>query len=171
MFTIEKITVSYDAEEDRLRLAVCDGQEQTLSLWLTRRMANELIGMLLGELKVSGTSPTDEYVHAALQAWEQSAANTEFKPLPPVRSESVSSGSLVRSVDVMQAGGHFGLVFQSRENRSASLTLSSTGLRQWLGIVHKLYGKAEWPCEGLWPDWMTRETQLAVTDVTRDTVH
>jgi hypothetical protein len=171
MFQIEKITSQYDAEEDRLHRVASDGQEQTLGLWLTRPLANELIGMLLGELEVHGASPTDEHVRAALQAWEQSAANAQFKPQPPVPSPAAQSGGLVTSVDVVHADGHFAMVFTLRGDRSASITMDSTRMRQWLGIVHRLYGKAEWPCHSLWPDWITGETQLLTADVSGGILH
>ncbi|AQV96477.1 hypothetical protein BJN34_21655 [Cupriavidus necator] len=171
MFTIEKITVSYDAEEDRLHLAVSDAQQQALGLWLTRRLANQLVGVLLGELAESDTPLTDAYVRAAIQAWEQAAANAQLKPLTPVRGDAVLPTCLATSVDVMQAVGYVGLVFQVRESRPASLTLSHMALRQWLGIVHILYKKAEWPCEGLWPDWITGETKFAPSAIAADILH
>ncbi|AQV96383.1 hypothetical protein BJN34_21165 [Cupriavidus necator] len=171
MFTIDKVTVSYDTEEDRLHLAVSDAQQQPLGLWLTRRLANQLIGVLLGELAESEAGQTDAHVRTAVQAWEQAAANAQLKPQTPVRSDAVLSNCLVTSVDVMHADGHVGLVFQLRESRPAALTLSHTALRQWLGIVHKLYGKAEWPCDGLWPDWMTGESNFVPSAIAAGTRH
>ena len=170
MFKIEKITSHYDAEEDRLRLVVGDGKGQTLALWLTRRLADELIGMLLDQLPVPGASATDEHVRAALQAWEQAAANAQFKPQPPVPSSAGQSGGLVTSVDVMNADGHFAMVFNLHGDQSASITMDATRMRQWLGIVHGLYGKAQWPCEGLWPDWITGNV-LSATGIGGSILH
>ena len=170
MFKIEKFTSRYDAEEDRLHLLVSDDEVQTLGLWLTRRLANELMEMLIDELSVLGTSATEEHVHTALQAWEQSAANAQFTPLPPVPSESAQSDGLVTSVGVVNGGAHFGMVFNLSDSRSACITMSSSRVRQWLGIVHKLYSKAEWPSDGLWPEWITGKV-LSATGIGGNMCH
>lgn len=36
--TLHKITVTYSAEEDRLRLTAAAGDDQTVVYWITRRM-------------------------------------------------------------------------------------------------------------------------------------
>lgn len=146
---LTRITTEYVDFEDRLRLtAETDGGER-VSLWLTQRLLQRLIPLLLRWLeKQAGQAPHAE----VLQGFAQQAARSELQPQAPVQAEAGGAGWLVQSVDITQSPQNVRLTFKGGAGKAASLTLEAKPLRQWLNIVHDAYSKAEWRHEG-WPEW------------------
>jgi hypothetical protein len=159
--TIRRVTVSYDAQEDRLQLAVEDNVGHVITLWLTQRLANRLVAVLLARLAEATADHSDASTRATMQAWEQSAAYAQHSPQSPVQSRGPVTRSLITSVDISHADGHFRLVIRWAEDQTVALPLDSTALRQWLGIVYGRYREADWPCEGIWPSWIAAQDQTA----------
>ncbi len=159
MNAIQKITVSYDEQEDRLHFACEDEAGQVQSLWLTQRLTNRLVGALLS--KLDGTMahlPND--ARETVQGWEQSAARTLLSPSSPVQSVAAAPYGLVNSIDISHTDGSFTLMFRWPEQNALALTMNALPLRQWLSIIHDTYVKAGWPLE-IWPAWI-RESVLPV---------
>lgn len=154
MNTIQKVTTSYNEQEDRLHLAYQDEEGRAQGLWLTQRLTSRLVQVLLAQLDDSIATLPDSSAREAVQAWEMSAARAQMEQINPVEGAALSEPALVTSVDINRAGPAYTLIFRWRENQSAALILSgSTALRQWLGILHQHYRMAQWSCNGLWPSW------------------
>lgn len=152
---LQRLTTEYIDREDRIRLAgeVEDGAP--VVVWLTRRLLERLLPVLLGWLEErSATLPRAE----ALLGFAQQAAAAELTPQAPVRADAGSAQWLALAVDVVQSEKAVGLTFRGADERSATLTLTGKPLRQWLGIVHDAYLKAGWGLEA-WPEWL-RESRL-----------
>jgi hypothetical protein len=169
--TIHRITVSYDEHEDRLQLATEDSEGNVLALWLTQRLANRLVAVLLAGLAQATAGHSDASTGATIQAWEQSAAYAQHSPQPPVQSTGPVTRSLITSADISQADGQFRLVLRWPDDKAVVLPLDSTALRQWLGVVYGRYRQAEWPCNGLWPDWIERQDHIATTGPAGKSLH
>lgn len=144
-----RFTTEYIDFEDRFRLtAETDGGERVL-LWLTQRLLQRLMPVLLQWLeKQTGRTPHAE----VLQGFAQQAARSELQPQAPVPAEAGGAGWLVQSVDIAQSPRNIRLTFRSVAGEAASVTLEALPLRQWLNILHDAYCKAEWRHEG-WPEW------------------
>jgi hypothetical protein len=159
---IKRLTVTFDAREDRLLLtALCESGE-ILGLWLTQRLATPLVKVLLARLdqNASPNRPSQQPAPSvqrerALRHWEQSTAHerqlaSESKPvaLPP---EAVTT--LVDKVSVSIQSGRARLDFLVDDAAPVSLSMSVMATRQWLAIMRVQYQQADWNVPGLWPVW------------------
>ncbi len=154
---IQKLTVSYDEREDRLLLAAqCEGGEAQ-GLWLTQRLTRPLVKVLLSRLDDAISPDKDrlrEDHRSVMQAWEQSAAAIRQAHPEPVTVSRDDAHGLIDTVNGgCLANGDFQLIFHWPEGNALSFPVSSTAMRQWLGILHQQYRRADWPVAGVWPAW------------------
>jgi hypothetical protein len=173
--TIQKITLTYDEREDRLRLAVEEADGALLTLWLTRRLADRLARALVEKLDsrlaaALAGAPSQAASLAALQEWEQGAALAQYRSDTPVRIEAPVPGGLIDSVDLGHRGEATVLVFRWPGGHDATLALEAAQLRQWLAILYTDYGRAQWPTEGVWPAWLT-PSPAAAAPTAADQLH
>ncbi|MFZ2853856.1 MAG: hypothetical protein WAZ34_07065 [Rhodocyclaceae bacterium] len=152
MNNVKKTTLSYDESEDRLRLAIEDDAGQASALWLTQRLAGRLVQALVRWLG----SEADHRVGTtrdAVQSWEQDAALALHRGSEPVQINGEVRRGLLTSIDLARhAGDVHSVIFHWADDQAACLNLTMVELRQWLGIMHGLYVKAEWPRQ-VWPSW------------------
>jgi hypothetical protein len=152
MFIIRKITQRYHIEQDRICMSVQNEDGQVLLLWLTQRLANRLAGALVAwldnDLKAVAIGQFVSNLHALEQAVAQ-AQSTSCQPVDPAVARSEALLSIVDLARDQHDG--YTLTFKWAAE-SARLTLSVTELRQWLGILHRLFDTAEWP-KHVWPEW------------------
>jgi len=152
MLIIQKITQRFDPLQDRICLGVQDSNGQVMLLWLTQRLANRLAGALANwldaELRIQAAGQSVPSLHA----WEQAAAQAQLKPDQPVVAATAKSAALLESVDLTRGLHGYTLIFKWGATGAAQLTMSGTELRQWLGILHRLFDTAEWP-KNAWPQW------------------
>ncbi len=160
MNAIQKITVSYDEQEDRLHLACEDEAGQVQSLWLTQRLTNRLAVALVSQLDGTMAHLPDCHARETVQGWEQSVARALLSPSSPVQSVAAVPYGLVNSIDISHTNGSFTLVFRWPEQNALAVTMNAFPLRQWLSIIHETCVKAGWPLE-IWPAWI-RESVLPV---------
>ncbi|MFN7085200.1 MAG: hypothetical protein ACK4N4_01075 [Burkholderiales bacterium] len=160
MFIIQKITQHYDPEQDRVGLTAQDAAGRVLLLWLTQRLANRLAGALGGWLDASVKAVAAASAAPSLQAWEQAAAQVQLKPEPPVDAAAAQNEALLRVIDLARDAGGYTLTFKWGQDGAARLMLDETELRQWLGILYRLFEAAEWPRDA-WPAWFAiREGEM-----------
>ena len=155
MLALKKITARYDATEDRLVLHAEAADGQQVRLWCTQRLFNRLAKALVSMLdqELARSTPAARVGGQQLHAMEQGAAQAQLgKQVPVAATEQEPLSALLASVDISRRGPRFELTFKSAVEGVASVTLSATEMRQWLGIVHRLYGHAAWPTDH-WPAW------------------
>ena len=163
---IQKLTVRYDEREDRLLLAAQCENGQTQGLWLTQRLANPLIQVLLKRLGDMSAEGKAAHQQAALQVWEQAAAHRQYHAddTEPVNVSPDGPHGLIDTVNVVcHFGGDFHLIFRWPSENSLVFPMTATAMRQWLGILRQQYRRADWPGRGLWPAWF-EAAQLEHTD-------
>ena len=161
MLDLQRITTEYIDTEDRIRLAGEDDDGGAVVLWLTQRLLNRLLPHLFVWLDRQVPAGRTDYAATSqaevIQSFAQQAAQAALEPQPPVQSKAQSSMWLVNSVDI--ASGDLGVMLTLKADEagrdSATLTLHDQPLRQWLGILHDQYQKAEWDMT-VWPEWMAR---------------
>lgn len=150
MTELKRLTTSYLGVEDRIQLAGEMAGGATVVLWLTQRLMQRLLPVLLQSLEKKGI---DAPYAGVLQGFAQQTAKAELVAAPPVSTGQGSLAWLVVSVDISQTAETVRLTFKGLEDQQALLVLAPKPLRQWLGIVHEAYRKAGWPMV-LWPDWV-----------------
>ena len=163
MADLQRITTEYIETQDRLRLAgeLADGDKSAPQvLWLTQRLLQRLLPVLFKQLQGAGavadTSHADTSYADLLHSFAQQSARAQLVPQPPVQVNPSSAAWLVLSVDIAQSEEGLRLTFKGEPNQpdqQASLALTAQPLRQWLGILHGAYCKAEWPLQ-VWPQWL-----------------
>jgi hypothetical protein len=165
MTNLERITVEYVPQEDRVRLSGQRPGAAPLAIWLTRRLLDRLLPELVkwieneaGDLpaaKGSGAKGRQQTVPRAdvLQGFAQQAARERATPQPPVRVAPEDETWLVHTVSISRGRSKVRLTFKSADGRTATVTLAPPLLRQWLNILHDTYRKADWPLQ-VWPDWI-----------------
>lgn len=152
MQILQKITTTYEEEEDRLRLAGEDAAGEAVVLWLTQRLANRLVPALAAWLDEENAAG-DEWSRQTCHSWAQTAARAQLSGSDAVRAGGHTPQRLVAAIDLNRGPERYGLAFKGQDEATATLNLTATELRQWLAILHQAFLKAGWPRPG-WPEWL-----------------
>jgi len=159
---LQRITTSFDAGEDRIRVCGEWAAGQTLVLWLTQRLLVRLVPHLLGWLEQQAVvvdGPGADVRAELVQGFAQQAAMASMEPQAPVEARAAQRVWLVQSVDVAATAQGVRLTFKAEDPaQAAGMTLQAQPLRQWLGVLHEQCRQAGWaaaPSSGLmWPTWV-----------------
>lgn len=164
MAELKRITTEYLALEDRVRLTGEVREGKLVVLWLTQRLLQRLLPVLLRWLEPQGA---DSLRAEMVFNFAQQAGHTEpmmpgltrqtdtpepvnLAPLQPL-ADSISI--VVESVDVEQSDEAIRLLFKSESGNLAEFGFKAHSLRLWLGILHRAYCHAQWPLDA-WPTWL-----------------
>ena len=150
MTELKRLTTRYLDIEDRVQLAGELVGGATVVLWLTWRLMQRLLPVLLQSLEREGV---DASYAGILHGFAQQTARAGLEAALPVSAGQGSQTWLVVSVDISKTAETVRLIFKGPEYQQALLVLTPKPLRQWLGIVHEAYRRAGWPL-AVWPDWV-----------------
>ena len=150
MITLHRLTIEYEAFEDRLRMAAETGDGAPVVLWLTRRLVRLLLDHLVNWLEAKGGA---QGLPGLAQEFAQQAAQSSLQPSAPVRAAHDSAAWLVHEVDMALADHVVRLTFKSADGGTAQLLLEAVPLRQWLAIVRRGSELGGWALP--WPAWLT----------------
>lgn len=165
MAELHRLTTEYIEAEDRIRISGELASGETLVMWLSQRLLLRLLPHLFLWLeKQSGDSIPLEIA----QSFAQDAARAELAPEAPVVREDNSQEWLVEAVDLSFSEEALVLQFRDQVPNAVTLTMNSQALRQWLNILHTVWGIADWPI-GAWPQWMA--DSKASTNRTKTAIH
>ena len=154
MSDLKRITTQFIEDEDRIRLSGEVELNQTMTLWLTRRLMSRLVSHLVAWLDTQTLTQTRPEV---MQEFAQGAARASLTPQAPVQASPLDTAWLVTSVDLTSNAQVVLLTFKGAvPEQLARLSFETIQLRQWLSIVFNQYRQAEWPLD-LWPDWIKGE--------------
>lgn len=170
MFVIQKITQRYDPEQDRIGLTAQNAKDQVLLLWLTQRLANRLAGALARWLDEELKTMASGRSVLSLHAWEQSAAQVQMKRGRPVDPAAAQGEALVNAVDLARGPNGYTLTFKWGSAGATRLMLNPTELRQWLGILHRLFDTAGWP-KHAWPEWFSAGAESGAPSTLQHVLH
>ncbi|MBU3738503.1 MAG: hypothetical protein FGM55_06060 [Rhodoferax sp.] len=156
-----RVTTEYVPVEDRVRLLGESAQGAGVVLWLTQRLLSRVVPGLLAWLQEqAGPGPQADLV----QGFAQQAAVAALEPQASVQVAPGSGTVLVETVTIQTGKQSVTLGFSgATPDMVWRLVLEAVPMRQWLGIVHGLYQRAEWPLE-LWPDWLAESDGMAARD-------
>ena len=147
---LQRMTLTYVAAEDRMRLAGVVKDSDVILLWLTQRLCNQMVRTLTDLLeKMAGARGV--LAKDAVLSFQQSAARAEQPPLPPVTAGPEATPALVRGIEVRQYGKRFALAFNFGGD-CAEIAFGVRGVHRWLSVLHGRYVKAGWAMQ-CWPEW------------------
>lgn len=156
MFVIKKFTHNYDNREDRISLTCQDSAGEVVRLWLTQRLLLRLVGPLVTLLDDELNSERSGRFARDMHEFEQSVALSGLKGQAPVKTDALLEGVLVTAVDLTPLAKGYRLIFRREAERVAGIVFSRVTLRQFLGILYRLFGEAGWS-RHTWPAWFSQE--------------
>lgn len=193
MGTINRMTIDYVAYEDRVRIGGLREDGSRVAIWLTRRLLERLLPVLLAWLQEEGcdlpgggarapTAPSAAGDRAPggpgsaapgplprsepLHEFAQQMARSKLPPVPPVEIGANDRSWLAHAIDVERSPSRLHLRFRCADAEIATASFTAQPLRQWLNILHDAYRKADWPMT-VWPDWMLGAALPAQQQATR----
>ncbi len=159
LFRLRRFSTEYLPKEDRIRLLAELKDSQSLVIWLTQRMLNQLLPPLFRWLESHGPNSVQAEV---IQSLRQEAARAALEPQAPVRVAAQSQDWLLVAADIKTTARIAHLRFKGADAaQQATLDLGVKPLRQWLNILHDQYRKAGWTRTS-WPQWVTEVTAVEV---------
>ena len=145
---LKRLTTEYIEQEDRIRLSG-ESDNGRLVIWLTQRLAQRLVPLLLQWLEQHSTSRQA----AALFSFDQQKVQaTNLVP-------EVAFDWLISSIDITTNKEQAGLTFKSEAGHAATITFDASHLQRWLDIVRDTYIQAEWP-QDAWPAWISNSAPV-----------
>jgi hypothetical protein len=161
LFRIQTFTGRYDPVEDRLRLDAVNAAGGKQSIFLTRRLVDRVIPVLVSHLE----GKTPEGVPADLaQGMSQSRARQARKTgeaTPAVAADAETPTWLCRTIHFQKADYGLNVIFTDDTQVDAVMPMVEANLRAVLDILLELYTKANWPTEPF-PEWMKPEATVTV---------
>ena len=152
-FHIKTFTGRYIPVEDRLRLDAVDVDGNKQSLFMTRRLVDRIIPVMVEHLE--GQTP-EGMPSDLVQEMHQDRArqiHAEGGSEAPVAVEPEFVPWLCRTVHFTKNGPSLSVVFTDDTHIEARMPMSAENLRVVLDIFRTLYTSAEWGLQAF-PDWM-----------------
>ena len=143
IFCADRVTLGFDEEEDRMSLA-CVGSGGSRLLWLTARLARNLVPHLLN---VVATSPVVKTRHTGEPSGPEALSlRASEKQAVKVTDDMVSS--VIATVDITHGPMLVQMQFRNaRDNTCVQLILEHAQLSRWLEGLRKCFNKADWPMQ------------------------
>jgi hypothetical protein len=160
MVDLQRLTIHYIDNEDRIRLAGAAEAGATHVLWLTQRLLNRLVPSVVGWLEARDKERPRQL---SIMSFEQEIARAALTPQAPVDAPPTAPGQLIVSVNIAAGPDAVRLVFLFNDlSEPAVFTLSSQALRQALGILYDEAKRAGWSLD-VWPAWIRAQPELSLT--------
>lgn len=161
MYCLDKVSLSYSRDEDRvcLRSEVVEGQ--ILWLWLTNRLARQLVPYLL---QATGGSSDKQASPDRSNRRARGCKTDDNEPVPT--SAELQENRLVHAIQLRSNSEHVELTFQSQKSADvAQIILSLTDLQKLLDGLRVCFEEAAWPCD-IWREVTTEATSGTSASVT-----
>jgi len=177
MTVAQRFTTEYIDHEDRCRMSASLPEEAVAVMWLTRRLLDRLVSHLAGWLEQeTAQAPMPEVQQtfaqqAAVASHQEQSQTVQQTPVLAQQAQVVHEW-LVTAVDVTPLEQGISLRLRGADPQAVVvLGMPPVMLRQWLGIVHGQYVRAQWPLD-CWPAWMNEAAQQAqIPDVSDTFLH
>ena len=151
---LDKVSLSYDRDEDRICLRSEISERQILWLWLTHRLVRQLVPHLL---RATGELSTQS-AHPASGSGEEGHSHADNNQPVPTSAE-LQENTLVHAIRLRSDSEYVELTFQHEYSVAiAKITLSLNDARKLLGGVRICFEEAAWPCD-IWRE-VTAEVAL-----------
>ncbi len=140
MFNIQKISQRYDAREDRIEVAIQNEAGNVVRLWLTQRLANRMLVVLmkwLPELQEGAKAAEAEAQH---EETEKDGAKSEVA----VNFDSALEEGLLTTIDMSQKQKDYMLTFKWGVTGVASIHMGLQQLNSFIEGLAQLFRAAQW---------------------------
>jgi hypothetical protein len=160
---LEKVTMIYVAEEDRVKMQAEFKNGQKGNFWLTQRLCLSLVPVIIDHLDNTLGQQVSSFKQGAgsrvqkdsVQSFYQDSAMAKRgKIAPVVTAKKPDIDMLVVTMDIDRKKQGVVLKFPIPEIGQAVLPMKHDHARQWLSILCELFAKASWPMH-IWPVWIT----------------
>lgn len=157
MFTIETITGHADFTEDRIRLDAISPEGETQSIFLTRRLADRMVPLLVDRAEQQVTPGVPKEIGLAMNQ-EQLRMERDENPIAPVEAKQGSSRWLCHTVHLTEDQDQVIWTLTDDDN-TAVMGLPGDGVRNVLEVLLIVYQGLEWTTQAF-PGWMTAREEL-----------
>ena len=148
MHCLDKVSLSHSRDEDRICLRSEIVKGQILWLWLTNRLACQLLPHLLYATRGSPQTQGPPDGHGRC---DERFPDDEKVPVPT--SAELHQNILIRAIQIRSNSEHIELTFKGDGSVAASrITLSLNDARKLLDGVRACFEEAAWPCDALRED-------------------
>lgn len=152
-FKIKTFTGRFLPIEDRIRLDLLDDAGNKQSLFMTRRLTDKIIPLMVERLEAQTPEGMPSDLVQEMQQDKARQVHAEGGTEAPVVVEPEFAPWLCRTVHLTKSGAGFVVVFTDDTTIEARMQMSADNLRVVLDIFKTLYTAAEWGL-GAFPDWM-----------------
>lgn len=161
---IQRMSVKYDALQDRIAMDISDPEGSVARLWLTRRGSDAIVGAAAARVEAYAVTqvartqvpPTAaDHLRQSALATRQLTARLTQRRATAVAWRSGSAEYLVTGFAMPPNASHIRLDLLCGADLSARVLLQSAELFQWLAALQRQYQKASWGLE-VWPSWFTQ---------------
>jgi hypothetical protein len=140
MTMMKNLVTDYSSVEDRVRLRCAFHDGRCATVWLTRRLADQVVRHVAGLLE---RLPA-EALRAPQEADDAASAAAETPPPePPSEVDFARQQWLAQAIDVSPTKHHVQLTFRNSE-RAAQIAMDTATLQKWLDGLHEAYRAAAW---------------------------
>ena len=153
MFSIETFTAHADLAEDRIRLDAISPQGDTQSVFLTRRLADRMVPLLVDRAEERAMPGVPKEIGLAMNQ-EQLRIEREENPIAPVEAKQGSIRWLCLTVHVAEEQEQVVWTLTDDGDNTAVMGLVGDGVRNVLEVLLIVYQGLEWATQAF-PTWMT----------------
>lgn len=181
MTNFRSMTMSYSKAEDRIHLALALEGDQCLRLWMTQRLARQLVVTLARHLEKTelpaaqegaqaeagqGSAPTAPRVPAQDLAREQARAVAQIAPSRPTVPDPDVPVWLIKDVRLSLRRARVRVQFSLDVDVQPAAMLDRTMVRQWLSMLHRQFVNGDWPLD-VWPKWLRGSPSWSAAGITQ----
>lgn len=160
---LDKVSLSYNCDEDRICLRSEIEEGQILWLWLTNRLARQLVPHLL---QATGGSSNQQASPDGNNRRAGRSQTDDNEPVPT--SAELQENKLVHAIQLRSNSEHVELTFQGQKSAGvAQIILSLTDLQKLLDGLRVCFEEAAWPCD----IWCEVTTEAALGTSSSVTLH
>lgn len=152
-FQIKTFTGRYLAFEDRLRLDAVDGDGNNQSIFMTRRLTDKMLPVMVEHLEAQTPEGMPSDLVQEMQQDKSRLVRAEAGSETSVEIDPEVVPWLCKTVHLTKTGTGLVIIFTHDNSIEASMPMSNDNLRVVLDIFQTLYTSAEWGQEAF-PDWM-----------------
>jgi hypothetical protein len=174
MTQLKKLTISYSAPEDRLHLAFQIEDGPALRMWLTQRLARQLVMLLREQVAKLAAPPEARPRPGPLAAPPMATAadprasvgETAAEDNEPVAVLKEAPAWLIKNIVVTVGSDKLRLQFESDLDIVPATFVNRRSAVLWLQRLRKYFIVADWPLD-LWPSDHRAAMALPRSDTSR----
>jgi hypothetical protein len=157
---VSKLTPLYNRTEDRLRVAIETKAGDVLAMWLTLRVANQLVMALARWLEGDVKQMAQGRNAAPLHSFEQSAAVAQHSAQTAVPQQKARDCGVVTQIELQRNAERYTVQLITGKGDVAVLRTGATEVRQLVDIFRRMFATAEWSTAA-WPSWAAQAPDTA----------